>query len=686
MRSLLLFTVYWVPSGQLFTIPMLIEQSKIQRPTPQQRQVSYWLIGVLAMLGIIGGIIGLVLAPKWWIALLILACVAALAGLGWNIMRRKQHEYDILQHNHILLDNEYTSLQTDYTTLERAFDDLQQSYGRLERRIDERTTEREQNTNQLQILLDETRSHASQLTALQEVSVALNSTLEHDEVLACILRQLERVVAFDSTSVYQLDGDTLQVVASRGLTAEVYDLKIDVATNDLAQRVLASDQPILLGNVQKESSWMMYPAPIRSWIGVALRVGDNTVGLLTIDHHQENFYSDDDARLVANFASQAALALHNSDVYAAAQRRAAETALLLEMTRTVGSTLHLPEVLIRAAAAIGEAMHAEDVLILLLDEHGEVLTPQAGAMNDTNYLRLRWSGTVELANEPTLAKVINQGCARVLHSASDMIPYPTLLALPLMLKEQVLGIVLVATPEGDRPLDSAQLILAEGLATSAAIAIEQARLYDHARRAAQMEERSRLARELHDSVTQTLFSMTLTAEAARAQIERNPARAAGQIDRLKAAAHQSLGEMRELLLQLRPTPLQEQGLARSLREHIETLKAHDVEIVLDIQGDDQRLNAQLSQGLYRITQEAISNALRHGKPTCINVTLHVHPHETRLRIGDDGCGFDPQQRIERGARHLGLTSMAERAAEFGGIFTLESAVGHGTTLSVLVKG
>ena len=657
---------------------------KTERTATRPRAAS-WGVGMGAALVLISvGVILLLNLASVWGAFSLLLGLAALLGVGVSMVRAKDRERRMVLEIHAALDSEYTSLQADYTMLERAYDSLQRTDGTLQRKMDTLTVERQQSTAQLQHLLDETRSHAAQLTALNEVAVALNATLDRDEVLACILRQLERVVTFDSASVQLLDDDELQVIAARGMSTEVYDMRISLAENALARRVVHSPAPVVLGDVRLVD-FGLHSAPIRGWIGAALRVGDRIVGILTVDSYQENAYSDDDAQLVANFASQAALALHNSHLYAAAERRAAETALLLEMTRTVGSTLHLPEVLLRAAAAIGEAMHADDVSILLLDETGERLIPQAGAMGDTSYLRARWPGSTALVNEPTLAKVIKQGCARVIHAVSPLIPYQTLLALPLTVKDKVLGIVLVATPDGDAPFGPHQLVLAEGLATSAALAIEQAGLYEQARRAAQIEERSRLARELHDSVTQTLFSMTLTAEAARVQLDRNNSvRAAQQIDRLKDAAHQSLGEMRELLLQLRPTPLQELGLVRALREHIATLEAHSLDVALHVQGDESRLNPQHAAGLYRISQEAISNVLRHAEAQHVTLDFNFEPHAICLCVSDDGRGFDPAT-LERGGRQLGLTSMAERAAELGGTCQIDSRLGEGTTLKVVIN-
>ena len=619
----------------------------------------------------------------WGLLLIVGGMVGGAATLRHTLRRLRTHA-SVVHQQHAELAQEYSALQTDYFTLEKAFDDLQAAYGQLERSFDVRTVERDQKTLQLQHLLDESRLHAGQLTALNEVAAALNATLDRNEVLACILRQLERLVTFDSASVLMLvNNDDLEVIAVRGMAPEQYEqVCISLASNALARQVIHSAAPVVLDDVRTEASFLLSAAPIRSWIGSALRVGERVLGILTVDSHQMAAYSTDDARLVASFATQAALALHNAHLYEEAERRAAETELLLEMTRTVSSSLHLPEVMLRAAAAIGEALNADDVAIMLLDTDKHMLIPQAGATGKDSYLHQRWSTPTPLNQEPSLAKVIQQGCARVIHAVSASIPYSTLLALPLRIKDQVLGVVLVATPNGDTLWGPQQLVLAEGLAISAAIAIEHARLYEQARRAAQIEERSRLARELHDSVTQTLFSMTLTAEAARAQIERNPDRVAGQLDRLKAAAHQSLGEMRELLLQLRPTPLQEYGLIKALQDHIATLNANDVQIRIEVHGDDRNVK-QHAAGLYRIAQEAIANALRHAHANQIQVRLDLQASFAELVVQDDGVGFDPLT-LQRGGRQLGLTSMAERAAEIGGTFALDSLPGNGTSLVVRI--
>lgn len=542
-------------------------------------------------------------------------------------------------------------------------------------------------------LVQQVQERSAVVSALSEIAQALNSTLEFNEVLAGILRQLERVITFDSASIFLVEGDELRIIATRGLPPPDGDYAIPIAEHPLARRVVESDEPVIITDISDgEDVIGSRHFEIRSWIGTSLRVGERRVGVLTIDNHQRNAYSAEDGMLIGSFARQAALALHNAQLYAEAQRRAAETTLLLELTRAVGSTLYLPEVLLRAAGAISEAIGASDVLLLLLDDSETQLVPQAGTSTGELTLRSLWPGAAQLSEEPLLATVLHERRARALScSAVDLpaewkvrassIHLHTLLFIPLVFKECPLGIVVAGLDSNAAHSAPSRLALAEGLATSAALAIEHARLFEQARRAAILEERSRLARELHDSVTQALFSITLTAQAASGQVMRNQERAIEQLQRLQLTAQQALSEMRNLLLQLRPVPLRQGGLSQALREHIGRVSVQDgPTISLIISGDERLINGQ-ERGLYRIAQEALSNAIRHANATRIEVELKVMPERLRLEIRDDGCGFNPRDCMEPG-RHLGLRCMAERAAEMHGKLILESRPDAGTTVAV----
>jgi signal transduction histidine kinase len=201
-----------------------------------------------------------------------------------------------------------------------------------------------------------------------------------------------------------------------------------------------------------------------------------------------------------------------------------------------------------------------------------------------------------------------------------------------------------------------------------------------------LEERSRLARDLHDSISQQLFSMTLTAQAARAQLEKNPARTAAQLERLQETAAAALAEMRALIFQLRPPGLSEQGLVAALQQHATALGRREGFTVDLVVSGDERHARGAEQALYRIAQEALNNVAKHAGARRVTIALDLQPDRLMLRVADDGRGFELSVVGYNGdgSRHLGMTSMRERAAEIGGRLEVRSQPGQGTEVVVLV--
>jgi signal transduction histidine kinase len=198
---------------------------------------------------------------------------------------------------------------------------------------------------------------------------------------------------------------------------------------------------------------------------------------------------------------------------------------------------------------------------------------------------------------------------------------------------------------------------------------------------AAVEERTRLARELHDSVTQKLFSLTLTAEAARQIQGSEPVRVVPLLERIQRLAHDSLSEMRALIQKLRPIRAAEGGLVASLRRHLSERREEDglqVELVVDGELD---LPAGVEEALFRIVQEALNNTVKHSGADCAGVALRRQGPALLLSIEDRGRGFRPLAGDGHPA-HYGLSSMRERARSVGGRLRIESEPGRGTRICV----
>ncbi|MFD7438546.1 GAF domain-containing sensor histidine kinase [Streptomyces sp. NPDC059861] len=264
------------------------------------------------------------------------------------------------------------------------------------------------------------------------------------------------------------------------------------------------------------------------------------------------------------------------------------------------------------------------------------------------------------------------------------------LGLPIRDGDEVIGALFLANkncpkPEGTCGFDADDEELLAILAQHAAIALTNARLYERSRELTIAEERSRLAHELHDAVSQKLFSLRLTAQAAATLVDRDPARAKGELQQVAALAAEATDELRAAVVELRPAALDEDGLVATLRTQVHVLdRAHTARVTFTAQGV-RALPAAQEEALLRVAQEALHNALRHSGAERVGVTLSRRGSGAVLRITDDGGGFDPRA-IRRAGRHLGLVSMRDRAGGVGGTLTVESAPGKGTTIEMEVPG
>jgi signal transduction histidine kinase len=257
------------------------------------------------------------------------------------------------------------------------------------------------------------------------------------------------------------------------------------------------------------------------------------------------------------------------------------------------------------------------------------------------------------------------------------------LGVPIVSSEGVIG-AFYLTEKQDAPVfDADDEELIELLAAHAAIAITNARLYEQSRELSALSERNRLALELHDVVSQKLFSLMLTAEAAATQLDRDPEAARTQVNRLRKLAREALDELRALILGLRPPELERDGFEGALRKEIEMLsRIHGVDVELELEGEVDG-DGERNAAALRIAQEALHNALRHARAEHVVVRLSEHDGKLVVEVTDDGVGFEPDHRELR-SRKLGLTSMEERAGELGARLEIRSAPGSGTTVRLEV--
>ena len=255
-----------------------------------------------------------------------------------------------------------------------------------------------------------------------------------------------------------------------------------------------------------------------------------------------------------------------------------------------------------------------------------------------------------------------------------------IVCVPLMAKRKLVGAFTLGTYTA-RCVAPEELSLLAAIGQQIGVAVDNAHLYQRAEETAVTAERTRLARELHDAVTQTLFSASLIAEVLPDLWETNQNEGRRRLEDLRQLTRGALAEMRTLLVELRPNALLQIPLADLLRQLSESLVGRvRMPIELSVEGQ-RKLPPDVQVGLYRITQEALNNVVKHSKATQAVVTLRLHD-TVRLSIADDGCGFEPA-RVP--PDHLGLKIMRERADAIGARIAVNSEPGEGTQVTVSWK-
>ncbi len=246
--------------------------------------------------------------------------------------------------------------------------------------------------------------------------------------------------------------------------------------------------------------------------------------------------------------------------------------------------------------------------------------------------------------------------------------------VPMLVKDRVIGLLrLEHSQPGRFSQQHARLALA--MANHAAIAIENAQLYREARKVAALEERQRLARELHDSVSQALYAIALETHTAKEVLGQDSGRLKETLDGILALAESAVSEMRFLIFELRPDYLENEDLSTTLARLADAVhNRYGCDVRLDLR-QEASLSVDLKEALYRICHEALTNTARHARAGIATVRIREETDQIVVDVQDDGVGF------ETGASfpgHLGLRSMRERATELGGVLEIESGPGKGT--------
>jgi PAS domain S-box-containing protein len=375
------------------------------------------------------------------------------------------------------------------------------------------------------------------------------------------------------------------------------------------------------------------------------------------------------------------------------EERTQELSTLLSYSEKLSSTLELKPLLGIMLDQLCSMVDYDGAAVLLLEGDNLISVAYQGPMTEEEVLDLRFpvaaslgftrvietrSAVIfaDLAGENEDARHFRQGNTPI--GRSLLGESRSWMGVPLIVKNQIVGILRLSHTQPER-FTQRQAQLVTAIANQAAMAIENAQLYDKSRQLAALGERQRLARELHDSVSQALYGISLGAHTAIALSKRDPEKLEDVLKYVLSLADAGLTEMRALIFELRPDSLETDGLVGALNRQAAATQARRGVRVKTNLCDEIQMPLEVKEALYRISQEAMQNAIKHANPTEIYLELSCIEHFVEMLVTDDGQGFDTSQAFPG---HLGLRSMSERAARLGGTTEIESTPGKGTRVKV----
>jgi PAS domain S-box-containing protein len=383
------------------------------------------------------------------------------------------------------------------------------------------------------------------------------------------------------------------------------------------------------------------------------------------------------------------------------EERTGELSMLLQASANIASTLDLPLLLELILEQLQQVVDYEGASVLILD--GDELRnvahrgPIPQAAQAQMHLSREQAGELwevmeghepliidDVKGDTWLAQAFRQALGEYLEREMGYVR--TWAGVPLMIQERLIGWLSLHHGEPGA-YSHHHAALAQIIANQAATAIENARLYGQARRLAALEERQRLARELHDSVSQVLYGVGLGARTARVLLDRADlapepkSSLAEPLDYVLSQAEAGLAEMRALIFELRPDSLEREGLVAALNRQAAALRArHGLEVHTEF-CEEPTLPFEAKEALYRIAQESLNNTVKHAQAKRVDMRLCASQGEILLELADNGVGFDPQAEY---SGHMGLNSMRERAAQIGGVLEIVSGAGHGSAVRVRI--
>ncbi len=529
-----------------------------------------------------------------------------------------------------------------------------------------------------------------ELVALKEIAETLNGTNDMDRMLNDVLRKLLDVTGFTAGWIFildepgddrpckaacqlpeALDADERQVMrgADCGCVESFYKGKLNRAVNIIECTRLACAIEQRLGDTEGISHHATVP----------LAAGGDRFGLLNVAEAGRERFTAEELELLQAVAYQIGTAIKRVKLYQVQERNAALFAKLNDVIQRMNAIRDVRELPQLAVQTIGDTFGWKHVSLFIHEQQQLSLRASYTESRTTavwKSLDPDHGGPVGAAFRGRKLVLISEEHEASICTALPELgipPYAAAAAIPLGNRDDPLG-VLFASSDTGREFDGYHEDFLYALGNHFAVCVENLRIDEQQRELARMEERNRVALDLHDSVVQKLFSLSFIARGAEKAIGSHAPLLERPLQEISRLTRETLGEMRELIWQLRPAGL-EKGLLPALKQYGQSLGLRVYERAEGV----RELPRQTEEALWRIGQEALNNVSKHAGTDTVSIRLHKSEHEVTLEIADQGKGF--QEDALKGRMTLGLLSMRERASTLGGRLTVDSGLGKPTTVT-----
>jgi two-component system sensor histidine kinase DevS len=539
----------------------------------------------------------------------------------------------------------------------------------------------------------------ARLVALHRASLELVSDLSLEVVLDQIARLAREQAGarYAALGVLDEDGKLVHFIPVGMTSDEMRQMAHPPIGLGLIGAIAKERRTIRIPDISLDDRSVGFPPnhpPMTSFLGVPILSGTQLLGQIYLtDKEDYTEFTRDDERVIEMLAAYAAVAIVNARMYndlmerdRSLSQRNKDLKLLNDIGEMLANTSEIDKILEKTLDHIMSYLDVEAGEVFLTEEDGLSLRMAIHRGEDANVF---WTkdqfrlgegliGLVAESGKPMVTSSLEQD-VRFLRRQVVNAGFRCLACIPLIAHTNMIGVLGIATRKMQR-LEPREINLLTSIGTWTGTAIENARLNQHGRRLAVLEERERIGMDLHDGIIQSIYAVGLALDYARMEVETNPDKALVKVEQAIEGLNSTIRDIRTYIMDLRPRQFRGENLMESLQRLIDETRIN-TELEISLTGPDTGsliLPTPISTALFHISQEALANAAKHAEAHQVKMRLWTNPGRVMMEIIDDGVGFD-LKKVSLALGH-GLANMRTRARKMGGDIEVNSEPGRGTTI------